>query len=157
MRLLNPRFSDAGALPGEAAHWTIATGTSLEVLAGFGTSGWEDFERWSTLLASLADVTVVRAFYGNAGFEAFEQAWANSAFLFELSTGRLVTCSFSGAAVETWALAGGLLSEWTTVPSVSGLAEDFVRPDFVDAWANVPSASLATETFSGTWSHAVTL
>ncbi len=68
MALLNPTFDDAGALPGEAAHWTLTAVTSLEVLAGFGTApedAWEDFERWIAFLAALADVTVVRAFFGN--------------------------------------------------------------------------------------------
>jgi hypothetical protein len=74
MALLNPTFADAGALPGEAARWTISAVTSLEVLAAFGGAGREDFERWSAFHRALADVTVVRAFFDSRdGFEAFER------------------------------------------------------------------------------------
>lgn len=69
MALQNPSFEDAGALPGEAEHWTLTAVTSLEVLAGFGTApedGWEDFERWYALLDSLEDVVVVLAFFDSA-------------------------------------------------------------------------------------------
>ncbi len=157
MPLLNPTFADAGALPGEAAHWTLTAVTSLEVLAGFGAAAREDFERWSQFLGALADVTTVRAFFGNDGFEEFERAWANSAFLFELPTGRVVACAFGGLAVETWTLAAPFLREWGAVPSVLGIVEDFVRQGFITDWAGVTSAALPTETFSGAWTHAVTL
>ena len=80
MALLNPRFVDAGPLPGEAASWTLTAVTSLEVLAAFGAAAWEDFERWTPFLGALTDVTTVRAFFGNDGFEEFERAWANSAY-----------------------------------------------------------------------------
>ena len=33
MPLLNPRFVDAGAQPGEAANWTLTAFTSLQMLA----------------------------------------------------------------------------------------------------------------------------
>ena len=72
MALLNPRFVDAGARPGEAANWTLTAVASLEVLAAFGSAAWEDFERWTPFLGALADVTTVRAFFGNDGFEEFE-------------------------------------------------------------------------------------
>ena len=102
MALLNPTFADAGALPGEAARWTISAVTSLEVLAAFGGAGREDFEPWSAFLAALADVTVVRAFFGRDGFEAFERP-----YLFALPTGRVVACSFGVRDVETQFYPGG--------------------------------------------------
>lgn len=151
MALLNPTFADAGALPGEAAHWTLTAVTSREVLAAFGGVAREDFEGWGELLASLTDVTVVRVFFGSDGFEAFERL-----FLYELPTGRLVTFPFSGGVVETWT-ASPLLDDWAAVPSVSGLVEDFARAGFAFDWVNVASAGLPPETFSGTWTHAVTL
>ena len=157
MALLNPRFVDPGAQPGEAANWMLTAVTSLEVLAAFGAAAWEDFERWTPFLGALADVTAVRAFFGSDGFEEFERAWANSAFLFDLPTGRVVTCMFGGVAVETWTLAAPFLREWAGVPSVPGIVEDFVRPGFVTDWAGVTGVALPTETFSGAWTHAVTL
>jgi hypothetical protein len=157
MALLNPRFADAGASPGLAAHWTLTAVTSLQVLAGFGGTAREDFERWSPLLASLEDVTVVRAFYGDDGSEDFKQAWENSAYLVELADGRLETCPFGEAAVETWPPATPFLRDWESAVSVDGLTEDFVWPDYVFIWADVVSAALQTETFSGVWSHTVTL
>ena len=157
MALLNPRFVDAGALPGEAANWTLTAVTSLEVLAAFGAAAWEDFERWALFLGALTDVTTVRAFFGNDGFEEFERAWANSAFLFDLPTGRVVACAFGGLAVETWTLAAPFLRDWSGAPSVAGIVEDFVRPSFVTDWAGVTSVALPIETFSGAWPHAVTL
>ena len=39
MALLNPTFADAGALPGEAARWTISAVASLEVLARLAAHG----------------------------------------------------------------------------------------------------------------------
>jgi hypothetical protein len=157
MPLLNPRFVDAGARPGEAASWTLTAFTNLEVLAAFGGTAREDFERWTRFLGALADVTTVRAFFGNDGFEEFEKAWANSAFLFDLPTGRVVACTFNGVAVEDWTLATLFLRQWVDVPSVAGLVEDFVRPGFAWNWSGVTSAALPTETFSGAWTRAVTL
>lgn len=157
MALRNPTFADAGALPGEAAHWSLSAVTSLQRLAAFGPAGREDFESWTAHFASLADVVAARGFFGNDGFDDFERAWANSAFLFELPTGRLVTCAFGGASVETWTLPAPLLTDWAVVPSLAGIVEDFVRQGYVDDWAALSAAALATETFSGTWAHAATL
>ena len=67
MALLNPTFADAGALPGEAAHWTLSAVTSLQRVAAFGTAGREDFESWTAHLSSLADVVAARGFFGNDG------------------------------------------------------------------------------------------
>jgi hypothetical protein len=157
MPLLNPRFVDAGTDPGEAANWTLTAFTSLQMLAAFGGAAWEDFERWTRFLGALADVTTVRAFFGNDGFEQFERAWENSAFLFELPTGRVVACTFDGRAVETWTLPTPFLRGWAAVASIAGLVEDFVRPVFIRDWSAVSSGALPLETFSGAWTRAVTL
>ncbi len=45
----NPGFEDAGASPGEAAHWVFTSVVQRQGIAGFGPGspiGWEDFERW---------------------------------------------------------------------------------------------------------------
>ena len=152
MALLNPTFADAGALPGEAARWTISAVASLEVLAAFSGVGRDDFERWSAFLIALADVTVVRAFFGRDGFEEFERP-----FLFTLPTRRVVTCSFGGRAVETWARPPPWLDEWSRVPSTPGLTELFARPGFVADWGSVVSAAAPTESFSGAWRRAATV
>ncbi len=152
MPLLNPTFVDAGALPGEAARWTITAVTRLEAIAAFGGVGREDFERWSAFLTSLAGLAVVRAFFGRDGFEEFERP-----FLFELPTGRVVPCSFGGRDVEAWTRPAPWLDDWSRVVSMLGLAEPFARVGFVADWSGVTSAAAPTETFSGTWAHAATL
>lgn len=152
MALLNPTFADAGAIPGEAARWTISAVTSLEVLAAFGGVGREDFERWSSFLASLAGLAVVRAFFGRDGFEEFERP-----FLFTLPTGRVVTCSLSARDVETWTSSSPWLDDWSRVPSTPGLTEPFARTGFVADWSGVGSSAAPTETFSGAWARAATL
>ena len=152
MALLNPTFADAGAQPGEAAHWTINAVTSLEVLAAFGGAGREDFERWSAFLGVLADVTVVRAFFGRDGFEEFERP-----FLFELPTGRVVACSFGVRDVETWARPSPWLDDWSRVASTLGLTEPFARAGYVSDWSAIADVAALTETFSGAWERAATV
>jgi hypothetical protein len=152
MALLNPTFADAGALPGEAARWTITAVTRVEAIAAFGRVGREDFERWSTFIASLAGLTVVRAFFGRDGFEEFERP-----FLFTLPTGRVVTCSFGGRDVETWTRPSPWLDDWSRVSSTPGLTELFARTGFVADWSGVGSSTAPTETFSGAWARAATL
>jgi len=152
MALLNPTFADAGALLGEAARWTITAVTSLEALAAFGRVGREDFERWSSFLGALADVTVVRAFFGRDTFEEFERP-----FLSTLPSGRIVTCSFGGGDVETWTRPSPWLDDWSRVPLLAGLTEAFARPGFVTDWSGVSSAAAANETFSSAWPRAATV
>jgi hypothetical protein len=152
MPLLNPTFADAGSLPGEAARWTITAVTRLEAIAAFGGVGREDFERWSSFLASLAGLAMVRAFFGRDGVEEFERP-----FLFTLPTGRVVTCSFGGPDVETWTRPSPWLDDWSRVPSTPGLTEAFARTGFVADWSGVGSSAALTETFSGAWARAATL
>jgi len=182
MALLNPSFEDEGALPGEAEHWTLAAVTSREVLAGFGTSpedAWEDFERWFTLFASLADVTVVLAFFDSAlkGFEEFESGWANAVFLYELPPAQLVTCAFGGGAVEDceagWSNVP-YLRDWALVTASTGIFDGEPREDFEDqwrsnqsyawTWAAVTSSTAlfdagaqAVEDFNNGWTNMTTL
>jgi hypothetical protein len=149
MALLNPTFADAGAIHGEAARWTITAMTSLEVLAAFSGVGREDFERRSAFLGALADVTVVRAFFGRDGFEEFERP-----FLFALPTGRVVTCPFGGRDVETWTRPSPWLDDWSRVPSTPGLTEPFARAGYVSDWSGVGGVAAPAETFSGAWARA---
>lgn len=158
MPLLNPTFADAGAQPGQAAHWVLTASTNRQRVARFGDGrGREDFEAWSLFVAELAAPSVVRDFFGRDGFEVFEGGWANSAFLVELPTGRVVTATFAGAAVETWSPPTPLLDDWSATPSVAGLAEDFAPPVWAEDWGQLVSVGLATETFSGAWSQATNL
>lgn len=152
MALLNPTFADAGALPGEAANWTITAVSNLEVLAAFSGVGREDFERWHALRDALADLTTVRAFFGSDGFEAFERQ-----LLVELPTGRVVTCSFDGRNEETWTIPSPWLDDWSAVLSAPGLIEPFNRAAYVTDWSGVGSVAAPTETFSGAWVSAATL
>lgn len=133
MALLNPSFKDAGAWPGEAAHWTLTAVTRLEALAGFGVpeEACEDFERWYVWRAALSDVPVALAFFSNQckGFEAFSRGWDNDGFLFELPPAQLVPHRFEGQAVETWGQ-GPFLEDWTDVTSMAGLFSDSPREEF---------------------------
>lgn len=152
MVLENPSFEDAGSSPGEAAHWTLTAVTSLEVLAGFGgdpEEGWEDFERWSTLLASLDDVTVVLAFFDSAlkGYEEFESGWANLVYLYELPPAQLVACAFGGGAVEDCGTGWNnepYLRDWAVVTAATGVFDGEPREDFEDQWRE-------NESFASTW------
>ncbi|MBX3249394.1 MAG: hypothetical protein KF901_19615 [Myxococcales bacterium] len=182
MALLNPSFEDAGALPGEAEHWTLTAVTSLEVLAGFGVApedGWEDFERWYARLASLDDVTVVLAFFDSAlkGFEEFESGWANVVYLYELPPAQLVTATFDGNAAEDCETGWSNVPyarDWADVASATGVFDGEPREDFEDEWrgnqsyawtwaAVTASAAMfdagtqAVEDFENAWTHASTL
>nr|BDT32011.1 hypothetical protein MFMH1_16800 [Myxococcus sp. MH1] len=137
MALLNPSFEDAGARPGEAAHWTLTAVTRLEVLAGFGVpeEACEDFERWYVWRAALSDVPVALAFFSGQreGFEAFSRGWDNDGFLFELPPALLVPHRFEGNIVETWGQ-GPFLTDWVDAASVEGLFSDSPREDFGQRW-----------------------
>jgi hypothetical protein len=128
MPILNPSFEDEGALPGEAAHWTLTAVTSLEEIAGFGTlpeQAWEDFERWFELLAELDSVLTSRAFFapGTDGFESFTTGWGAGAYLFELPPAQVVPAPFSVDNVEDcesgWSNATFHWS-WDGVPAATG-------------------------------------
>ncbi|NRD63330.1 hypothetical protein HRD49_16380 [Corallococcus exiguus] len=137
MALLNPNFEDAGAWPGEAAHWTLTAVTRLEVLAGFGVpeEACEDFERWYVWRAALSDVSVALAFFSGQreGFEAFSSGWDNDGFLFDLPPAQLVPHLFEGQAIETWGQ-GPFLTAWADVTSVAGLFSESPREDFEQRW-----------------------
>lgn len=156
MPVLNPSFEDAGALPGEAAHWTLAAITSRQRIAGFGPepyAGWEDFERWSELLASLAEADVVLAFFDvlAEGREDFEEGWDNDLFLVELPPGQTVTATFGAGAVED--LEDGWANDayawaWTDVASTPGVFDGEPREDYEDQWQG-------NESFAWSWAQAV--
>ncbi|ADO70298.1 hypothetical protein [Stigmatella aurantiaca] len=137
MALLNPSFEDAGARPGEAAHWTLTAVTRLEALAGFGVpeEACEDFERWYVWRAALSDVSVALAFFSGQreGFESFARGWDNDGFLFELPPAQLVPHHFEGQAVETWGQ-GPFLADWVDVTSVLGHFNNSPREDFEQRW-----------------------
>ena len=143
MPILNPSFEDEGALPGEAAHWTLSAVTNLEEIAGFGTlpeQAWDGFERWFALLATLEDVVSVRAFFGVAleGHEAFEAGWGAGPFLGELSPAQVVVAEFGQGAIEDmeagWSNDGFLWS-WDNVSSTVAQFDGEPREDFEDQWA----------------------
>ena len=180
MPILNPRFEDAGALPGEAEHWTLVAVTSLEVIAGFGADpelAWEGFERWFELWCRLEDVTVERAFFDDNGFEAFERGWDNDVFLFELPPALLVPAPVGPDDVEDCESGWGndeFLWSWDDVTAVTGIFDGEPREDFEDhwrgneaflwSWADVAAEAFlfdegahAVETFTGDWTPAATI
>ncbi len=182
MPILNPSFEDAGTLPGEAAHWTLTSVTSLEEIAGFGAlpeQAWEDFERWFELLAELDSVLTARAFFapGTDGFEAFASGWGAGVYLFELPPAQVVPAPFSAADVEDcetgWSNSP-FYWNWDGVLSAAGTFDGENREDFEDGWRSnqaftwswssvTASAGLfdggaqAVEDFENSWTHAGTL
>jgi len=185
MAVFNPSFEDAGLLLGEAEHWTLASVTSLESIAGFGSMipggpelAWEGFERWGELWLALEDVPVVRAFFDSSpeGLEDFEKTWDNDLYLFELPA-QLAIASFGLDDVEAceagWGNDGCAMS-WVEVTSVAGAFDGEPREDFEDqwhgnqafawAWGAVTSAAAlfdaeaqAREDFENDWAPATTL
>ncbi len=156
MGLLNPSFEDAGALPGEAEHWTLQTFTSLQRVAGFGPvahEAWETFERWFDLLVDLSDVAVALFDPLAEGFEDFDDAWDNDLYLTELPTGQLVTAPFGGGAVEDleegWDNAPFAWA-WDEVASETGLFDVEPHEDFDERWHG-------NESFAWTWASVTAL
>jgi hypothetical protein len=180
MALQNPSFEEAGALPGEARHWTLTAFTSLEVLAGFGAApeeAQEGFESWYPHLSTIEDVPVVLAFFERRqGFEDFAEGWANGVFLEEFPPSQLVTCPFAGGAVEDcetgWSNVP-FMRDWALVTSATGVFDGEEREDFEDEWrgneayawtwgeiisspALFDAGTRPLEDFEGTWAHAST-
>jgi len=63
MTLLNPSFEDAGAAPGQAAHWTLLTSVAAERLAGFGPNphrAWEEYFDLDTIALSYRVHAIIR-------------------------------------------------------------------------------------------------
>ena len=152
MPVLNPSFEDAGLLPGEAEHWTLASVTGLESIAGFGADpelAWEGFERWVELWLALEDVPVVRAFFDTSpeGLEDFEEVWENDLYLWELPPAQQLPASFGPDDVEDceggWANDSYAMS-WAEVAGVVGVFDGEPREDFEDQWSG-------NQAFAWTW------
>lgn len=142
MPVLNPGFETAGDAPGQAAHWTIVSFTSLERFAGFGPvphQAVEDFERWTEFLDALGQGNIAIAFFDPLaeGYEDFDDAWQNDFYLYELPTGHVITAPFSGGAVEdmerNWAN-DAWLNNWDEVPSVTGVFDGEPAEDYEEQW-----------------------
>lgn len=182
MPLLNHSFEDEGALPGEAAHWTLSAVTRREEIAGFGVApeqAWEDFERWFELSRDLGAAPTARAFFGVGvdGFDAFAAGWGAGVFRWDLAPAQLVPGAFSAADIEHcesgWSNEPFHLS-WEDSPASTALFDGEPREDFEDQWRSNEgyawswssvTASLAMfdggaqafEDFENAWAHAGTL
>lgn len=139
MALLNPSFEDAGALPGEAAHWTLIAVTQLSTIAGFGGApelAWETFD-WGPWFGSLADVPVTRMFFGANGFENFEVGWLAGVYVNAFSPAQLVAASFGGMGhedFETGWLSTPYLRTWAEVSATAALFDGEPLEDFEEGW-----------------------
>jgi len=180
MALLNPSFEDAGALPGEAAHWTFSAVTSREAIAAFGAApaeAFESFERWSPFLDALAPSSTVLAFFdgGREGVEDFEQAWANSLYLREFQPAVLVPLHTPVPETfdATWSSAAYFLA-WASVPSAAASFGAQTLEAFEERWrgnesfardlasvavdaAHFAPGARAFEAFETAWAHATTV
>ena len=184
MPILNANFEDAGANPGEAAHWQLVTYVARHRVAAFGPApyrAWEDFERWVERKLAWTDGDLARAFFDPRleGFENFEDAWDNSCYFAALPTGLVESCSFSGRPDETFAIGWGndtFHASWAGVSAESGFfdtkpVEDFALwghdESYFSAWALVNSAAALFdpgtsstpnfETFETGWPSATTI
>jgi hypothetical protein len=115
MAVLNPSFEDAGASPGQAANWTVASTVTTFEIASFDTGGyigWEDFESdWSNTpfysefgagaleVAEFESTTTIPN-----EVEDFEQLWSNLPYLTELSV--IDAATFDGNDFENFEAAG---------------------------------------------------
>ena len=151
MPILNPGFEDAGAEPGQAAHWTLRTFVARERIAGFGPAphrGVEDFARWAgTWLGALEDVVVGVFEPLREAREAFEGGWDNDTFAFELPIGSMVIGSFSGATsdgLEAGWGAGPFLGLWADVLAARAVFDGGPEEDFAGGWR-------ANEGFAWVW------
>lgn len=141
MALLNPSFEDAGALPGEAAHWTLSAVTSAEEIAGFGPApeqACEHFERWFELHVTIDDVVVLAYFdSGLKGYESFDNGWGNHVFLWEMPPAQLVTATFEGFLVEAcdagWSNVP-YACQWADVTSAAAVFDGKPHEDFDSQW-----------------------
>jgi hypothetical protein len=180
MALANPSFEDAGALPGDAAHWTLTAHTSREAIAAFGAAppeAFESFERWFAFVDALAGVTTVIAFFdgGRDGDEDFEEAWANSLYLREFQPAVLVPLHTPAAETfdANWSGAAYFLA-WGAAPSDAATFGAHGIEDFEAHWhanesfahdlatittdgARFAPGARAFEPFDTAWVHATTL
>ena len=182
MAVSNPSFEDAGAMPGQAEHWTLITSVAGRRIAGFGPSphrAWEDFERWCELLERFDDLAVVIARFGPARrrYENFEAGWNNDIYLFELPTGQLETAIFGGREVEDFESGWSndpFAWRWSDVAGVTGVFGGGPFEDFEEGWrdnenykwswsavasqtAGFDGGAKDREDFEGAWTPAATI
>jgi hypothetical protein len=183
MALLNPRFEDAGAEPGDAANWTLQTAVAGQSAAGFGpdpASAAEDFERWYTFAPAFDPTTAALGFFAPLlhGYEDFERGWSNDTFQAALSGGDADVCLFGGSSPAEsfesgWSNAPPV-TDWSTVAAQQALFEAQPVEAFeagwegnenaTSTWGLVPSAQAlfggappGIETFETTWASATTI
>jgi hypothetical protein len=180
MAILNPGFEEPGEHPGEAAHWTLITFVASERIAWFGPKphrAFEDFERWIEFRDSFNDGDLGIAFFDPLpeGSEDFDESWSNDFYLFELPTGHVVLCPFSGGAAED--MEDGWLStpfawDLDEVTIATGVFDGETQEDFEDVWRSNENyawhlADVSTDTatfdggsvegFEGPWTFASTI
>jgi len=153
MGVLNPSFEDAGTSPGDAEHWTLATSVAGERIAGFGPDpyrAWEDFERWFELVVAFDPSDLSVAFFDPAAekHEDFEEAWDNDIFLYELPSGQVEACPFSGSDTEAFEEDwdnDDYAASWDMVAAVTGSFDGEPREDFEEQWSS-------NQTYAWSWS-----
>lgn len=153
MPIFNGGFEDAGAAPGEAAHWTLRTSVAREGIAGFGPApfvGWDDLERWFGWLGALDDASPTVAVFEprREALESFEGGWRNDHFADALPLGEMVVAAFAGRDVEDlevgWS-AGPFLETWSAVTTALARFDAEREEDFSEGWRG-------NELFEWSWS-----
>ncbi len=170
--LLNPNLRDAGASPGAAAKWSIASVCAAQRIAAFEpvpAGAVENFERWSALLTTFVDGDVVFAIFDGAtkDYEAFD-GWVVGPFIDAFPDVLLVADAFGGATIDTfdaW-LATPWSASWADVAGESALFAGAPVDDFESwlsplspAWARAAfdSGADAIEAFAATWAAMTTM
>jgi hypothetical protein len=145
MALLNPSFEAAGALPGEAQHWTLSAVTSLESIAGFGRGPRACMARTSNAgsccsgRARRTSPSCWRVLRHRAeGYEDFEEGWANAVYLRELPPAQLGDVRLRWRHRRALRDRGGAtcayLRDWALVPAGAGVFDGEPVEDFEDQW-----------------------
>jgi hypothetical protein len=152
----NPGFEDAGALPGEAEHWTLVTFIAGERIAGFGPAphqAWEDFERWVPFRRAFAGGDLAMGLFDSLakGVEDFEEGWANNVFLRKLPTGLMVLAVYGNRTVEDfesgWSNAV-FVTGWQAVTAAVAVFAGRDVEDFEAGWRE-------NETYARSWADVV--
>jgi len=105
MAIENASFEDAGAWPGEAAHWTLVAVCTAEEIAAFGADpliAWEGFERWSLLMRLFGEGSLIVALFDAVpeAREDFEEGWDSAVYLTEWHDGFSEAASFGDGTIE---------------------------------------------------------
>lgn len=161
MALANPTFSDAGDAPGTARSWLLRSHVAREAIASFDARGEDGFELWRALVEEIPDEVRSRAFFFDAGAEAFELGWLRFRFLRELDASMSVAAVLDRDRADAFEWSAHV-EEWTAALSGAAALDafdaDWEGTSTYEPWFDAhPSArttfaaGAVAEGFAGDW------